>query len=187
MPERPTDLPRADPGWIAEFAARYDAWLPAARPLLEAHRYGEAFKTYPFPGPFTGTPWSELTIPLDAVRLGIVTTAGVYRRGSDPPFEDTAEGDPRVVALPTATPPGELDVAHGHIPVELARADLGVVLPLAELRALVARGALGSLAPRAFSLVGYQTRAHDVATTMAPAIARAMVEDGVTLALVVPV
>jgi len=69
-----TDRPKADPSWIAAFAARYDAWLPEARPLLEAHQYGDAFKTYPYPGPFTETPWTEVATPLDAARLGVVTT-----------------------------------------------------------------------------------------------------------------
>jgi hypothetical protein len=44
-----------------------------------------------------------------------------------------------------------------------------------------------AVAPRLFSLVGYRTRAHDVARETAPPIAAAMREDGVTLALVVPV
>lgn len=182
-----TDRPKADPSWIAAFAARYDAWLPEGRPLIEAHRYGDAFKTYPYPGPFTETPWTEVATPLDAACLGVVTTAGVYRRGIDAPFEDTVEGDPRVVEVPTEAALESLDVSHAHIPVEVARADLNVVLPLDHLRDLVARRTLGRLAPRAFSLVGYRTRADEVASVTAPAIARGMVEDGVTLALVVPV
>jgi hypothetical protein len=177
---------KADAGWIPEFAAKYAAWLPEALPLLRAHRYAEAFKTYPFPL-FDGAPWTPVTSPLAEARLGIVTTAGLYRRGVDRPFADTEEGDGRVLELPAEVALDTLDVAHAHIPQELARADPNVVLPLAHLRDLVRARRLGALAPRVFSLVGYRTRAHDVAMVTAPAIAQAMVADGVTLALVVPV
>jgi hypothetical protein len=85
--------PRADASWIPDFAARYAAWFPEACPLIEEHRYAEAFRTYPWPG-FTQTPWAPVSTPLEAARLGVVTTAGVYRRGTEPPFADTAEGDP---------------------------------------------------------------------------------------------
>jgi hypothetical protein len=67
------------------------------------------------------------------------------------------------------------------------REDVNVVLPLDHLRSLVQERRLGALAPRIFSLVGYRTRADEVAQETATAIAAAMAEDGVTLGLVVPV
>lgn len=177
---------KADASWIPAFRARYEAWLPEALPLIRAHEYAAAFKTYPFPV-FDATPWAPLRVPLGAARLGVLTTAGVYRRGADAPFADTEEGDPRIVELPADAALAELDVSHPHIPQELARVDMNVVLPLDHLRDLVREGVLGGLAPRLQSIVGYRTRAHDVAAETAPAIAAAMAEDGVTLALVVPV
>lgn len=177
---------KADASWIAGFRARYEAWLPGALPLIRAHEYAAAFKTYPFPA-FEATPWAPIRTPLAATRLGVVTTAGVYRRGVDAPFADTEEGDPRIVELPADTALADLDVSHSHIPQELARADMNVVLPLDHLRDLVREGALGGLGRRVFSVVGYRTRAHDVAAETAPAIAAAMVADAVDFALVVPV
>jgi hypothetical protein len=177
---------KADGSWIPDFRTRYQAWLPGALPLIRAHQYAEAFKTYPFPA-FDDAPWTPLTRSLAATRLGVVTTAGVYRRALDPPFADTEEGDPRVLTLPADVAVDGLDVAHTHIPAEPARADMNVVLPLDHLRALVGAGAVGGLAPRVFSLVGYRTAAHQVAEETATAIAAAMAEDAVELALVVPV
>ena len=177
---------RSDTDWVEGFRARYEAWLPAAAPLLRAHQGAEAFKTYPFPV-FDETPWTPLRAPLETARLGVVTTAGVYRPGVDPPFADTEEGDPRVLALPIDVELGQLDVSHSHIPEELALADLNVVLPMEPLRALVREGIVGSLAPRVWSVVGYRTRAHDVALVTAPEIAAGLAADGVTLALIVPV
>jgi D-proline reductase (dithiol) PrdB len=177
---------RADSSWIPTFREKYEAWIREARALLEAHQYGVAFKTYPFPA-FDQTPWTPFAIPLTTARLGVVTTAGLYRRGIDPLFADTAEGDPRVLAFPSGVDVKALDVAHSHIPEDLVREDVNVVLPLDHLRSLVREGRLGALAPRIFSLVGYRTRADEVAQETAAAIAAAMAEDGVTLGLVVPV
>lgn len=78
---------KADTSWIPEFRAKYEAWFPAALPLLRAHQYAAAFKTYPFPA-FGGTPWTPLATPLGRACLGVVTTAGVYRRRVDAPFQD---------------------------------------------------------------------------------------------------
>lgn len=182
----PTVSPRADAAWIPEFEARYAAWAAEGLGLVRAHEYGPAFKTYPYPR-FLDTPWASVRTPLGRARLGVVSTAGLYRRGVDPPFADTEEGDGRVVDLPSGTGLDALDVSHSHIPEDLVRSDPGVVLPLDHLRALVGEGLVGSLAPRVQSLVGYRTRAHDVARETAPAIARAMREDGVDVALLVPV
>ena len=178
--------PKADVSWVQTFRGKYQEWFQGAKPLLEAHQGAAAFKTYPFVS-FSQTPWSPLEIPLSKVCLAVVSTAGLFRKGMDVPFADTAEGDPRVIQLPSNTDAKSLDTAHAHIPQEPVRADANVALPLDHLRDLVKEKKIASLAPRFFSLVGYQTRADEVALEMAPKIAAAMAEDRVTLALIVPV
>jgi len=177
--------PKADVGWVQGFREKYREWFQGAKPLLEAHQGPAAFKTYPFVS-FGQTPWSPLRIPLSEVCLGVVSTAGLFRKGIDVPFADTAEGDPRVIQLPSNIDPDCLDTAHTHIPQEPVRADVNVALPFDHIRDLVREKKIGSMAPRFFSLVGYQTRADEVGLEMAPNIAAAMVEDKVTLALIVP-
>jgi len=183
MPRRPT---RAEGSWIEGFRQQYETWFAEARTLIEAHQYAAAFKAYPFPA-FTETPWTPLTLPLAEVRLGVVTTAGLYRKGVDAAFADTAEGDPRVVEIPSGADAAQLEIAHSHLPEDFIRSDMSMVLPLEHLRDLERERSLGEIAPRIFSVVGYRTRAHDVAETTATTIAAAMAEDGVTLALIVPV
>ena len=178
--------PKADVSWVQGFRGKYQEWFQGAKPLLEAHQGPAAFKTYPFVS-FSETPWSPLRIPLSKVCLAVVSTAGLFRKGIDAPFADTAEGDPRVIQLPSNLDPKSLDTAHTHIPQEPVRADVNVALPFDPLRDLVKEKKIGSLAPRFFSFVGYQTRADEVALEMGPNIAAAMVEDKVTLALIVPV
>ena len=178
--------PKADVSWIQEFRGKYQEWFQEAKPLLEAHQGAAAFKTYPFVS-FRETPWSPLRIPLSAVRLAVVSTAGLFRKGVDAPFADTAEGDPRVIRLPSDLDPQSLDTAHTHIPQEPVRADVNVALPFDPLRDLVKEKKIGSLSTLFFSFVGYQTRADEVALEMGPRIAAAMAEDKVSMALIVPV
>jgi hypothetical protein len=178
--------PKAEVSWIQGFREKWREWFPVARPLLEAHQAPAAFKIYPYVS-FSQTPWSPLRVPFSDVCLAVVSTAGLYRKGIEAPFADTAEGDPRVIQLPSNIDPKSLDTAHTHIPQEPIRADVNVALPFDPLRDLVKEKKIGSLALRFFSFVGYQTRADKVALEMAPNIAAAMVEDKVTLALIVPV
>lgn len=180
---------KTDTSWTQKwYSEKYEACFREVRPLIEAHQIGAAFKTYPFPA-FDQTPWSPVRIPLSAARLGVVSTAGLYRRDVDPPFADTSEGegDSWVIELPRDVDSQTLATAHSHIPHDLIKADINVVLPLDPLRAFVRKGRLGEIAPRMFSLIGYRRRADQVATETAPRIAAAIEEDGVTLGLVIPV
>jgi D-proline reductase (dithiol) PrdB len=181
-----TQSPRADTSWVKVFREKYKIWFREAKPLIEAHRYADAFKTYPFPS-FHQTPWRPLQNPLSEARVSVVTTAALYRKGIDEPFVDEGEGDPRVIEIPSDVVPEELDTAHTHIPTEAIRADVNVALPLNPLRTLAAEKRIKQVAPRVFSILGYRTRADDVALDTAPAIASAMARDKVSLALIVPV
>jgi D-proline reductase (dithiol) PrdB len=175
------------PPWIAEFRARYADWWPAARPLLAAHEYAAAFKTYPWPS-LPDTPWTPLTRPLSACRVAVVTTAGLYRPGLDAPFDtDALEGDPSMRALPVGTPRQHLAIAHPHFNHEVADADINTIYPIERLETLRAAGVIGALAPTHHSLMGFTTRAADLAEGTAPAIAASMRHEGVDVALVIPV
>jgi hypothetical protein len=178
--------PQTDISWIPGFQEKYAVWFREAKALIEAHQYPAAFKTYPFPA-FEETPWTPVRTPLAKGRLGIISTAALYRRNIDPPFPDTIEGDPQILELPGMVETGELTTSHAHIPQDAILADVNVALPLDALRGLVKDKKIGELAPRIFSLIGYRTRANEVAIQTATKIAAGLKEDGVTHALLVPV
>jgi hypothetical protein len=178
--------PVADTRWIPGFREKYALWFREAKALIEAHQYPAAFKNYPFPA-FEETPWTPVRAPLAKGRLGIVSTAALYLRDIDPPFADTVEGDPRVLELPADVRLTALTTSHTHIPQDAIRADVNVALPLDALREMVNDKKIGEIAPRIFSLIGYRTRADEVATQTATTIAAALKEDGATHALLVPV
>lgn len=183
MPPRPA----SDPRWIGPFRERYAAWWPEARPLIEGHDYAAAFKTYPWPV-FTETPWTPVRRTLAASRVALVTTGGLYRPGIDAPFEAGApDGDPSVRRLPRGTTAAEIALAHDHFSHEVAETDLNTIYPVERLEELRAAGEIGDLAPTHYSLMGYVTNAAELAEHSAPAIAAGMREEGVDVALVVPV
>jgi D-proline reductase (dithiol) PrdB len=177
---------KAEQDWIEDFRVAYEHWLGEAMPLLEKEDYQAAFRFYPFPE-FETIPWTPVGKPLAASRLGVVTTAGVYRPAVDPPFVQGPEGDVSLRRIPGDAALADLDVSHTHIPLQVARQDMNTVLPLDHLRELVAAGVLGTLAGTHFSVMGYATRAADLAERVAPEIAEALVQDRVDLALLVPV
>jgi len=177
---------KADIRWVPGFQEKYAVWFREAKALLEAHQYQTAFKTYPFPS-FQETPWAPVRIPLAKGRLAVISTAALCRRNIDPPFADTVEGDPQILELPGDVKASELISSHTHIPQDAILADANVALPLDALRKMVRDRQIGEMAPRFFSLIGYRTRADEVATQTATRIAAALRDDGVTHALLVPV
>jgi D-proline reductase (dithiol) PrdB len=178
---------KADTRWIPDFRSRYAAWWPGAAPLIEEHDYASAFKSYPWPA-FTETPWTPLTKPLAASRIGVVTTGGLYRAGHDLPFDGKApDGDWSFRGLPAAVPIQTLAISHEHFPHETARADMNTIFPLDRLRELEALGEIGGLTPTHYSLMGYCTQAADIALTMSPEIASRLKAEGADAVLLIPV
>jgi D-proline reductase (dithiol) PrdB len=178
---------KADSTWVPEFRARYTNWWQAARPLIERHDYAAAFKTYPWPT-FTSAPWTPVRKPLAESRIGVVTTGGLYRAGVDVPFDsDGPEGDWSFRSIPSESPIQTLNIAHAHFAHEVAEADMNTIFPLDRLRELRTAGPIRDLADTHFSIMGYCTRAADLAEGAAPGIAAGLEAAGADVALVVPV
>jgi glycine/betaine/sarcosine/D-proline reductase family selenoprotein B len=183
MPPRP----KSDTGWLAAFRARYDPWWAEAAPLVAAHDYAQAFKGYPWPA-FAEAPWAPVRKPLAESRVAVVTTAGLYRPGLDQPFLGEApEGDFGFRAIPGEVPLRSLAIAHAHFPHDVALADPNTIFPLDRLRELRDAGVIGDLAATHYSIMGYCTRAADLAEETAPAVAAGLRAEGVDATLVVPV
>lgn len=178
---------KSDTRWISEFRAQFDAWWPAARPLIEAHEYSKAFASYPWPA-FADTPWTPLRRPLSDCRVALVTTGGLYRPGVDVPFDgDAVAGDPSFRTIPASTDPATLAIAHAHYPHGPAEADMNTVFPLELLREAAMAEVIGEVAPTHYSTMGYVVHADELAMVTAPMLAALMREDGVDVALLVPV
>lgn len=122
--------------------------------------------------------------PLSACRVGLVASGGIYRRGQIAfHFRDDAS----YRAIATDVPTGELRATHFAYDLRDARRDVNVVFPIDTLRDLVEEGAIGELAPEAFTFMGGIYSARKVLEELAPALVDRLTAQKVDVALLVPV
>lgn len=133
-------------------------------------------------------PWTPPRKPLREAELAVVTTGGVHL-GSQQPFDmRDPNGDPTYRDIPVDAPRETLVITHDYYDHRDAEKDLGLVLPVAELREIAGAGALGTLHPVAFSFMGHIAGPHlaTLVAKTAPAVARKLAQAGVDYALLVP-
>jgi D-proline reductase (dithiol) PrdB len=155
--------------------------MPRLDQLSEAAR--NSMLTAPVPA-FDTTPCAPLRKPLSECTLAIVTTAGVHRR-DDAPF---VGGDQTYRAIPSESTQADLLQSHASIGFDRSATyrDLNVVVPIDRVRELVARGALGALAPHHYSFMGAQRDTARIQQETGPEVARRLVDEGVDVVLITP-
>lgn len=145
-------------------------------------------KTYPWRR-IDPIPPAPLRKPLTECRIALVTTAGLVPPG-EAPFDGGVKGGDfsyRVIR-------GDADVrtlAEHHRSDSFDHAgileDANLAFPLDRLSELAARGEIGEVAPRHLSFMGSITAPGRLIARTAPEAADLLVEDGVDVALLVPV
>jgi len=119
-------------------------------------------ETWILPDERGSVPFARLKKPLSEARLAVLTTGGLYVRGEQEPFDMEREradpdwGDPSHRVIPSDTQPGKIAVSHGHYNPADVESDHNVLFPLQRLVELRDSGAIGSIAPSAYSVMGYQ-------------------------------
>ncbi len=128
-------------------------------------------QAYDRPGSYAygDTPFTPLSKPLSAVRIGLLTSSGHFVAGDDPqPFgiedmtqdeairriDDFLKSAPQLSHIPVDTPPENLRVRHGGYDVRAAQADPNVNLPYVLLQELANAGVFAEFAPTVYSFVG---------------------------------
>lgn len=154
-----------------------------------------------FPHRKETVPFTTLNKPLAESRLMLITSSGHFVDGDDPePFgepnmtQDEAESRikefikvaPTLSSIPVDTPAEQIRVRHGGYPVQAARQDHQVVLPLGHLRAMERRGEIGSLVESAYSFVGATSQGR-LRRDHAPAWAEMAKDHGADAVLLVPI
>jgi len=141
-------------------------------------------------------PWTPLAKPIEECRFSLVTTAGLYVKGKQPPLDLDGErknpfwGDPTYRAIPRNVKQEEIGVAHLHINNADLEADVNIALPVYRFLELEAAGEIGSLAPTHYSFMGYQgypPNSHEWENRYGPEMAARMKEEGVDAVLLTPV
>lgn len=145
-------------------------------------------RTYPWRR-IDPVPWTVPERPLSRCRVALVSSAGLVPPG-ETPFDPAIRGGdfsfrvvPRGCDLRSLTDShrsGSFD--HGGI-----AEDPNLALPLERLEELAARGRIGEVAPRHLSFMGSITAPGRLVRASAPEAAAILADDGVDVALLVPV
>lgn len=138
-------------------------------------------------------PWTPLTKPLNRCRFALVTTAGIYVPGREPPFDAEREdreptwGDPTYRTIPREARQAEIGACHLHINNRDILADVNIVLPLDRFRDMEEAGEIGSLAPTHYSFMGFQLNTTEWRERYAPEVAERLRQEEVDAVLLTPV
>lgn len=140
-------------------------------------------------------PWTLLERPLTECKFGLITSGGLYQRGTEPPFDLEREkqeptwGDPSFRTIPIDIQKQEIAVSHLHLNTQDVLEDPNILLPAHRFRELVASGRIGGLARRAYSFMGYQGFPPDTAAweeMYGPQVASLLKAEGVDCVLLTP-
>lgn len=134
-------------------------------------------------------PWTPLRQPLAQCRLALVSSAG-FVLPNQPPFDDSIKGgDPSFREIPADADATTLLDTHRSESFDHAglRQDPNLAFPLDRVRELAAAGRIGSVNRRHLSCMGSLTAPGRFVRDSVPQAANWLAEDGVDVALLVPV
>lgn len=106
--------------------------------------------------------WAPFETRLDEARIALVSSAGLYLRAGQDPFDEEGErqrpdwGDPTWRPIPSTTRPDELAMMHLHVNNEDVLADPDIALPINRLNELAEDGVIGAAADTHVSVMGFQ-------------------------------
>lgn len=132
-------------------------------------------------------PWAEPPVAMSAVRVALVTTAGLHRRG-DAPFRtmDQPLGDTTFRIVSASTVADDLDLRATYVDQRHIPRDPEVALPLRALDALHRAGICGPPSPRHASFSGGIVRPFPGLEQSAAALFDLFSEDGAGAAILIP-
>lgn len=135
------------------------------------------------------TPWTPLTKSLSECTVALVSSAGFVAPGQLPFDPDVTGGDSSFREISGDVDTETLVEHHRSSWFDHSglAADANLGFPLDRLRELASQGVIGRVAPRHLSLMGSITAPSRLTRDTAPLAVRALVEDQVDLALLVPV
>lgn len=127
---------------------------------------------------------ASLPKPLEACRVALVASGGIYRRGQIAfhHLDDTSHR-----AIPADTVAEDLRATHFAYDLTDARRDPNVVFPLDTLRSLAEAGEIGGIGPRAYTFMGGIYSSRRVREELAPRLLDAVRADDIDVVLLVPV
>jgi D-proline reductase (dithiol) PrdB len=134
-------------------------------------------------------PWTPLLKPLASCRVALVSSAGFVLPGQEPFDEKKRGGDPSFREIPADVGVATLVDAHRSESFDHSAMlrDPNLAFPIDRLRELRDAGRIGQVNARHLSFMGSLTATGHLVSETAPAAAKLLAEDGVDVALLVPV
>lgn len=134
-------------------------------------------------------PWALPDKPLRESRVGLVSSAALVLPEQEPFDERVKGGDWSFREVPSSVDPRVLVETHRSESFDRAglEADRNLVFPVERLREMERDGAIRALNQRVLSFMGSITAPGRLVKETAPLAAELFVEDGVDVALLVPV
>ena len=134
-------------------------------------------------------PWTPLHKPLAEAKVAIVTTAGLVMPDQAPFDNDVKGGDYSFRVIPSDADVTSLIDTHRSETFDHSgiHSDPNLAFPLDRMHELARDGRIGSVSERHLSFMGSITAPGRLMRDSAPAAAQLLVDDGVDIALLVPV
>jgi D-proline reductase (dithiol) PrdB len=137
--------------------------------------------------------WSPLAVPVEEAKIALLTSAGIYLKDSQQPFDVEREkrepnwGDPTWRSIPRTVEQAEVAAEHLHINTRDLLIDFNVALPIRAFGQLEAEGAIGSLADEHYGFMGFQERgAEHWQANAGPEVAQRLKDAGVHALVLAP-
>ena len=151
----------------------------AVRAFLKAYRWRR----------IDPVPWSPLRKPLAEASVALVTTAGLVMPGQAPFDNHKKGGDSSFRVIPRDADVASLIDTHRSRTFDHSglRSDPNLAFPLDRMSELAHDGRIGRVSQRHLSFMGSITAPGRLVRDSAPVAAQLLVDDGVDVALLVPV
>ncbi len=151
-------------------------------------RYRLFLKTYPWRCN-DPVPWAPLQKPLKDCRLAVVSSSGFITNGQAPFDESIRGGDYSFRKIPSDMNANELIDTHRSKIFDHSglRQDPNLAFPIRRMQELVIKGRIGSLTSRYLSFMGSITAPGRLIKKTLPAVVKLFKDDGVDVALLIPV
>ncbi len=137
--------------------------------------------------------WTPLAVPIEEATVALLTSAGLYLKDTQQPFDLEREkrnptwGDPTYRVIPRDVEQSQLGAAHLHINTRDVLEDVNVALPIGRFAELEAEGRIGRLADEHYSFMGFQDSAlAGWRNDAAPEVARRLKDAGVHALVLAP-
>jgi D-proline reductase (dithiol) PrdB len=137
--------------------------------------------------------WAPLPVPVEEATVALLTSAGLYLKDEQEPFNLERErqnptwGDPTYRVIPRNVLQDQLGAAHLHINTRDLLEDFNVAMPLERFAELESEGRIGRLADEHYSFMGFQDRELvDWREQTGPEVAQRLTDAGVHAVVLAP-